>query len=312
MCTNTLDAVSCLYPTYIYSLLMGFAPFKIERKGPFVEIKHCKLYHVLSTLFYTLSICFLVWMGYTKMGYYHLQSPMQRFINFLYLLLVAGLMSVNVLFNKLHTTSLVTLWRKMYHIDTLIRTRGIKLKYRRLMYSTSTFCIVAATLHTCYIIFLVSIQNYKDPLFSGSVYFALNFAVTGFACVSCSFHAFFLLIGHMFEKILEYMEHRVLRSFLLDSDSKSKSIIDTAVLHQELCQLVRHANDVMSVQMLASFAVTFSVVTLQIYSMVNAFNIKKVDYSFLLSSLFCVIILLQEKLILSLVSRRCMGMVSKD
>lgn len=74
--------------------------------------------------------------------------------------------------------------------------------------------------------------------------------------------------------------------------------------------MVRLANDVTSVQMLASFAVTFALVTLQIYSVVTAFNINKVDYNFVMSSLFCVVVILQEKLTLSLVSRRCMGMVS--
>lgn len=79
---------------------MGFAPFKIERKGPLVEIRHLKIYNAVSMLLYAFFICFLLGTNVVKRDYSRPQSPMQRFINFLYILLVAGLMSVNVIFNK--------------------------------------------------------------------------------------------------------------------------------------------------------------------------------------------------------------------
>lgn len=209
----------------------------------------------------------------------------------------------------MHTTSLMALLKKIYHTDSLIKNIGIKLNYKEIMYSSLIFCVADASLRTCYVVFLACIQNYKDPVFSASVYFALHVAVSGFVCVSCSFHAFFLVIGHMFEKVLEYLETSLLKNFRSHSESPSKSILDIATIHQELCDVVKLANDVTSVQMLACFAATFALTTLQIYSVVTAFNINKVDNNFVMSSIFCVVVMFQEKLTLSLVSRRCMGMV---
>ncbi|KAJ8918954.1 hypothetical protein NQ315_016856, partial [Exocentrus adspersus] len=309
MSLESADAVTSMYPSYIFSFIMGFAPFKVQRTGTLVQITYWKAYQIISVLVYASLICPVVGMYYCQLKYFKTQSPMERFVSFMYNAIIVGMLTVNVIFNKVHTGAVLTLLRKIVRIDHLLRNKGMEPNYKRVMYSSLVFSMTAVTLNTSYVVFVASIQHYKDILLSTTVYFTFNIALFGFICVSVTFFTFFLLIGCMFEKILQRMEELVLKNFQLDTDMKCRIILETASLHQELCEISRTANDAISVQMLASFATTFGFVIMQIYSVITAFNNNTVDYNFVVSSIVIVAVLLEEKLILGVVSRRCMGMV---
>lgn len=174
---------------------------------------------------------------------------------------IAGL--AYCVWNKIYNKDNQKFWQELYETEKKVTSLDICLNHKLLRIVTSS-CVVCtvATAYLSNLFFAIFNQrDVKGALYlANSVYYHYNCMSYGMAI--CQSISSFTIVGHM----LEILEETTKKKFLIsDPNQRAIELLEIAKCHQEICNMARKANRMVSVQLLFLFMEMFCILTVSTF-----------------------------------------------
>jgi hypothetical protein len=299
------DIISALYPSYIAQFLIGCAPFKISKSRNGIKITERRIYDRLTTVLVLMVISFICCRYYVMDLKDFNNNSLLKFMTTSYFVVVGGLITTNFISTRTKKPAIVKLWMELYEIDKNIRSTGIKLKYSTIKWSSVRFLSLGFSSITTYMIYLLTSQNFKNRLQGYVTYGSLYLGALHYISFTCSFLTLIRSTVEMTEQLLKKVDN-----VLVCKSTQKVPLSKLMILHQQLFDLLQLIGQVFATQILLSFAISFTLITFQSYSILCAVHnhSRYLRYSF--ASIIWIVVVTVDKMAVTFACHKCMFRVS--
>jgi hypothetical protein len=295
------DIISALYPSYIAQFLIGCAPFKISKSRNGIKITERRIYDRLTTVLVLMVISFICCRYYVMDLKDFNNNSLLKFMTTSYFVVVGGLITTNFISTRTKKPAIVKLWMELYEIDKNIRSTGIKLKYSTIKWSSVRFLSLGFISITTYMIYLLTSQNFKNRLQGYVTYGSLYLGALHYISFTCSFLTLIRSTVEMTEQLLKKVDN-----VLVCKSTQKVPLSKLMILHQQLFDLLQLIGQVFATQILLSFAISFTLITFQSYSILCAVHnhSRYLRYSF--ASIIWIVVVTADKMAVTFACHKCM------
>nr|XP_015837560.1 PREDICTED: uncharacterized protein LOC107398324 isoform X2 [Tribolium castaneum] len=290
---SKMNIVVALFPLLLFLRMNGQLLFWVDKIKTKTKIKYLEKCNVVICTYQILFMCYAVkdLLQFVEMASHGTIMDMVYVVVFY--MTIGSIVFVNYFVETLRNGKLLKLLQNFYTVDKFLRRNNIHLDYKKIRnYSTLIIALEA----TCYIYFhfltiqrfwLVGLTNIQLG-FLFVYYYGVHMMQVS---MTAKTYTLFAIIDNIYYHINKKIEH---------SDLTVELISTSRIIYYNVYELVLELNQVLAIQLVVPFSVTFVMVIFHIYyEAVTASDITMLIWSATILTKIMLVIVQIEKTVLS-------------